>query len=319
MPEQETWLATIDATTMTGLEIGPLNKPRFSKAEYRVKYVDHAHREDLVASYTDNAGMSTELDNIVDVDYVWDGLTSLLTSVGPDAPFDFVFASHVVEHVPNLVGWLREVGEVLAHGGRLYLAIPDKRLCFDVNRAVSGMSDVMDAYLRGLRAPSHRQIWDFHSNMIAVDPAAMWAGTVNYDGQLRTDLEPDQWALELCERSNQPGEYVDSHCWVFTPTSFLRLYQRLVSLDLVDYSIAAFVPSQPGTIEFRVVLEKLPESLSGAPRRAAQLASVPQFDDIVPPPPSLGGDGTVVKLSTKEVAFIMRKRRLFEAVRRRVS
>lgn len=316
MSVDEVWLRSIDPAAMTGLEIGPLNKPRFSKAEYRVRYVDHAHRDDLVATYAQTADMADELVNIVDIDYAWDGTQPLSSVVGDDAPFDFIFASHVVEHVPNLVGWLRELATVLAGDGRLYLAIPDKRLTFDVNRAVTGMAEVMDAYLTARTSPNYRQIWDFHSNMLIVDPGAMWAGTVNYDGQLRTDVEPDAWALSLCERSDVAGEYVDSHCWVFTPTSFLRLYQRLVNLDLIDYRIAEFEPSQPGTIEFRVVLERLPAALSEGDRRARQLASIPTFTDVVPPPPELGESTSMtMTLSPKEMAFVVRKRRALERAR----
>jgi len=202
---QEDWLADIDPTTR-GLEIGPLHTPRFPRSRYEVHYVDHASTEDLRAKYASDAFMADHLDEIVEVDFVWSGGARLLDVVGDAAPFDWVFASHVIEHAPDMIGWLRDVGSVLADGGRLCLAIPDKRLCFDVNRDLTTMADLVDAHLRGLSAPGFRQIYDFHSRIIEVDAAALWAGTADYRGTWRTDLDPDEWAYELCLKSQQTGE-----------------------------------------------------------------------------------------------------------------
>ncbi len=336
---QEEWLADIDPAT-SGLEIGPLYTPRFPRSRYQVRYVDHASTEDLREKYASDAFMAQHLDEIVDVDFVWSGSAPLLDVVGGAAPFDWVFASHVIEHAPDMIGWLRQVGSVLADGGRLCLAIPDKRLCFDVNRDLTTMADLVDAHLRGLSAPGFRQIYDFHSRIIEVDAAALWAGTADYRGTWRTDLDPDEWAYELCLKAQQTGEYVDGHCQVFTPTSFVDVYARLVALGLIDYRIAAFHPSVWGTIEFRVVFEKLPPSMSTDERRAAQLASIPTFDDPVPPGPagSSGSSGSVgpvgsvgsarseagdlgtddvevMAVSTRERSLILSKRRAIEKAR----
>jgi hypothetical protein len=333
---QEAWLADIDPTA-SGLEIGPLHTPRFPRSRYAVRYVDHASTDDLREKYASDSFMADHLDEIVEVDFVWAGPASLAEVVGDAAPFRWVFASHVIEHAPDMIGWLAQVGSVLAEGGRLCLAIPDKRLCFDVNRDLTTMADLVDAHLRGLSAPGFRQIYDFHSRIIEVDAAALWAGTADYRGTWRTDLDPDGWAYELCLKAQQTGEYVDGHCQVFTPASFLDVYARLVGLGLIDYRIAAFHPSVWGTIEFRVVLEKLPAAMPADERRAIQLDSIPTFDDPVPPyapgrpaadqPEGPGGeldqdDGTdgsdgvvTIDVSTRERSLIMAKRRVVEEVR----
>jgi hypothetical protein len=217
-----------------------------------------------------------------------------------------------------MIGWLREIAAVLGDGGLLCLAIPDKRLCFDVNRPLTEIGDLVDAYLRGLRAPGYRQIWDFHSKIVDVDAAALWAGTADYSGTWRSDLDPDQWAYELCLKHQQTGDYIDGHCQVFTPASFLDVYARLVKLDLIDYRIASFHPSLRGTIEFRVVLEKLSPALSADGRRAIQLASIPTFEETVPTPSAQASaePGPAPFLVTpKEEALIRRKRRVIEAGR----
>ncbi|MCY7273284.1 MAG: class I SAM-dependent methyltransferase [Phormidesmis sp. CAN_BIN44] len=70
------------------------------------------------------------LSKIVDVDYVW-GEKSLIDLLETEAPLDYVIASHVIEHVPDFIGWLSEVRGILKPGGILSLAIPDKRQCLD--------------------------------------------------------------------------------------------------------------------------------------------------------------------------------------------
>jgi hypothetical protein len=115
-----------------------------------------------------------------------------------ESPFDFVYASHVFEHLPNPVGWLEQVADVLEVGGKVSLVIPDKRFCFDVNRQATEIADLVDAYLSGRAHPSLRSICDFHSRIVAVDTLGLWSGEADYSGVWREDREPDFWAYELC-------------------------------------------------------------------------------------------------------------------------
>lgn len=317
------WLARAGVADGRGLEIGPLHSPRLPKPFFAVEYVDHASTEELRRKYADDGEMADRLDEIVDVDHVWSGDEPLLFVVGHDTSYDFVFASHVVEHAPDMIGWLREIAAVLVDGGKLCLAIPDKRLCFDVNRDLTQMSDLVDAHLRGLKAPGYRQIYDFHSKIVAVDAGALWAGTVDYTGTWRDDLDPDGWAMELCLKHQATGEYIDGHCQVFTPGSFLDLYRRLVALDLIEYRIAEFLPTVENTIEFQVVLEKLPASLGAEERRRVQLDSIPAFVDPVPAFGSgigaaavLPEDAVAMTVSHQEERLILLKRRAMQTARK---
>ena len=107
--------------------------------------------------------MRDQLDEIVDVDYVLGESTNLSEAVASDAPFDYVIASHVIEHIPDydrLAG--RPDARVASRWRFLSLVIPDKRYCFDVNRSLTEVSDLVDANLRGLRQPSFRQAYDFY-------------------------------------------------------------------------------------------------------------------------------------------------------------
>lgn len=52
----------------------------------------------------------------------------------PDACYDFVLASHVLEHIANPLRALREWSRVLNTGGVMLVLVPDKRYGFDRRR-----------------------------------------------------------------------------------------------------------------------------------------------------------------------------------------
>ena len=194
-------LACIDVTTMRGLEIGPLAAPRVRKDEGDIFYVDHTDAEGLRSKYATNSVLKDSLDQIVEIDRViGDGL-GIREAVADRAPFDYVIASHLIEHIPDPVTWLSDIASVLRPRGILSLVIPDKRFTFDINRRTTEIGDLVDAYLRRLRIPSFRQAYDFISKEITqmVDPAAVWAGTADFTGVVRSDVpDPDVAALQLC-------------------------------------------------------------------------------------------------------------------------
>jgi SAM-dependent methyltransferase len=275
MPAPRHDLAMIDIAHMRGLEIGPLATPRVHKEEGPVRYLDHASAAELREKYATNQGMRDRLDRIVDVDYVIGGDKSISDVVAPDAPFDYVIGSHVIEHIPDPVSWLADVATILSPGGIVSLVVPDKRYCFDINRALTDASDIVDAYLRQLRRPSYRQAYDFFSQAITVDTGAVWAGTADYTGVVRTDFpDADVASFDACKRMQTSDEFVDVHCHVFTPDSFLALFEKLARLGLIDYEVAAFVPTPYNTFEFYVSLRLLDASQDRAALLARQLASV---------------------------------------------
>ena len=269
-------LAGIDVAVMRGLEVGPLASPRVSKDEGPIRYLDHASTADLKQKYATNPVMRSRLREIVDVDYVMAENKTIAEAVAMDAPFDYVIASHVIEPIPDPVGWMAEVASVLRPGGILSLVIPDKRYSFDINRSLTDISDLVDANLRSLRQPSYRQAYDFYARAIAgmVDTESVWAG-VDYSTTLPQDLDnPDVAALEACRRMKTSDEFVDVHCHVFTPDSFLDLFALLARLDLVDFEVASFFPTEIGSLEFTVGLRLLDLSAGRDEVRARQLRSV---------------------------------------------
>ena len=208
-------LERIDVANQRGLELGPLHHPIVDRDGTQVLYVDHADTATLRQKYEGH-----DVGAIVDVDVVWD--QRLAAALGERGPVAYVVASHVIEHVPDLVGWLAEVAEVLAVGGVLSLAIPDKRFCFDRRRAETQLADVSVEHLQARQRPSARQVFDFWSGLHEIDTAAAWAGTLDDD----TPLGQDELALQKMSEAGASTDYVDVHCWVFTPRFVPRRGRR---------------------------------------------------------------------------------------------
>jgi SAM-dependent methyltransferase len=149
-------LSMIDVARTRGLEIGPLDRPVVTKDMGQVAYVDHVTASALREKYDGDPGVN--VDQIVDVDFVHSDRRLVACVEGDN--FDYVVASHTIEHVPDVVGWLREVAEVLTEGGVLSLVIPDKGFTFDYLRPPSTPSDMIDSHLLGSRRPTFRQVYE---------------------------------------------------------------------------------------------------------------------------------------------------------------
>lgn len=258
----------IDVATERGLEIGPLASPIVPRDLGEVYYVDHLSTDDLRTKYRPDPAVDES--TIVTIDFVW-GSQTLAEAVGSSAPFDYVIASHVLEHVPDLVGWLEEVASVLRPGGRLSVALPDRRYTFDVRRRDSDVSEVIEAYLLGLRRPAVRATFDHFYRYVEVDPIAIWRGLPGHD-----DPPPDaQTAVAIATQAAKTDAYLDTHCWVFSDASFIQLMATLMSMGFVNLRFVAFWPTQAGDFEFFVTLERLADDLSREQRSEQCMASVP--------------------------------------------
>ena len=254
----------ITAGVSTALEIGPLDRPVLPRPDYDVLYADWAPTSVLREKYADDPNVY----EIVDVDIIWNGTVELSPVVPNGMTFDAVIASHVVEHVPDPVGWLQHLSSVLKPGGTVGLVIPDKRFTFDHNRRVSETADLIDAHVRRATVASYAQLYDFHTRALPVDTAALWNGDGDYVGQVRSD-DLRREAYAGCVALRDEGRYVDVHCHTFTPDSFITTMEDLVHLGLLDLAIEELVPTQPLSFEFYVRLQKFSQD---DPRREDRIA-----------------------------------------------
>lgn len=262
-------LTGLDVSNLAGLEIGPLAAPLVRKSDGDIFYVDHADSDSLRAKYLNDPGVN--IDNIVNVDGVW-GNQSLQECLGY-RHVDYVVASHVIEHVPDLVTWLNEIHSVLRPAGSLRLAVPDKQYTFDYLRFETRIHDVLDAYLRRARAPLPRMIIEHFGFTRIVNLQHAWEGTIDPASlQPFTTLKD---AVNIAQAAHADGSYHDCHCWVFTPLSFAELFVHMAELELLGFECENFIDTAFAEFEFYVHLrpsEDRPKILKSWQNMVASLA-----------------------------------------------
>ena len=247
----------LDLANLTGIEIGPLVNPIVTRDQSNVKYVDRASTEELREWYS--KAPQINVDEIMDIDYIW-GEQSLAEATGSTEQFDYCIASHVIEHIPDLITWLKEISSILKVGGMACFAVPDKRYTFDYLRPITQAADLVDNYLNKIRKPSYKHIYDHFSNFADLDITAAWSP--GFDG---SDLTPQKTAAQtyqVCLDALEGDKYIDSHCSVFTEDSFFDLLGTISELGLLDFKIRRNFSTNRGAFEFFVQLEKIDSSLS---------------------------------------------------------
>jgi len=248
VPRNERVMSYIDKSGL-GLEIGPSFNPIAPKRDgFNVEIVDHLSAEGLKAKYKNG-----NVDTIEEVDYVWKG-ESLAELVGKQHCYDWIIASHVIEHTPDLVGFINSCEEVLKENGVLFLAVPDARYCFDYFRPLTGLARVVDAHLN-----KHTK----HSVGTAVESLLC---CVSNDGRNNWSKRTPSRAFKFGDNLDQAiqeisnfdgsenGEYKDYHSWCFTPSSFRMLIHDLHELKLISLAESDFSPTIRH--EFFIVLKK---------------------------------------------------------------
>lgn len=172
--------------------------------------------------------------------------------------YDYVISSHVVEHVPDLLGHMIEVQKVLKPDGAYVVVIPNSKGTGEYFRRLSEESDVIEHFFRGGNSTSPGQNWDYLRKIVKFDGNSDISATP-FEGFVRhhTDAEAIQDATRCLK------EYVDVHCWVFDRKTFLRTISTLNSLNLFPFKVFNFIESEHKTVygeplEFIITLKKIP-------------------------------------------------------------
>ena len=237
------------------LEIGALCSPLLHPARHNNRILDAFSREDLMRSYADDPMVKCEA--ILPVDYVWRG-ERLYSELIPEERFDAVISSHNIEHQPDLIGHLNSVTSVLKARGRVFLAIPDYRYCFDHFLSESTLSDVLGAHLEGRTRPSVTTILERHVLGAHNDSLRHWRGVHESNAALDGDVRAIRKAYDDLQAGmrDAPERYIDAHCWKFTPRSFRSILALLVAMGLVDLTVTSCLDTSFGSNEFYAVLQK---------------------------------------------------------------
>jgi glycosyltransferase involved in cell wall biosynthesis/ubiquinone/menaquinone biosynthesis C-methylase UbiE len=250
-----------------GLEIGASYSPVAPKsAGYQVEILDHANATVLREKY---AQQNVDVTRIEEVDYVWSG-ESIDAITGKTAHYDWIVASHVIEHTPDLVSFLQQCATILKPGGLLCLAVPDHRYCFDVGRPASTPGSILQAYFEKRRRHSFGAIWDHFSMAMKKGGSVSWSrGQAGKYSLLHPSLSD---ARNMLEQAQQSSEYFDVHNWRFTPASFKLILNDIGALGFTNLSISTFFDTQG--CEFIVQLRKGVELSAKDGSRLAMIRSM---------------------------------------------
>jgi glycosyltransferase involved in cell wall biosynthesis len=233
-----------------GLEIGASYNPIARKRDgFRVETLDHADAEGLRAKYRNDP--TVDIANIEEVDYVWTG-QPMHELTGKEDHYDWIIASHVIEHTPDMVSFLKQCERMLKPGGVLCLAIPDRRYCFDVFRPASTPGDVIQAYMEKRSRHTLGTLWD------RMTMSALKGGAPAWNQQHRGDYAMSEASIagapaHLAE-AQRTDEYIDAHNWRFTPASFKLIMLDIALLGYTTLGVANFF--DPDGCEFIVQLKK---------------------------------------------------------------
>jgi Methyltransferase domain len=135
-PRKKHFMKYIDPARTRGLEIGPLDLPMIEPQEGHCEFADYHSTDKLKHMAAELSG--TNPDFVPDIDYV--------IAQGYDAvprDYDWIAAANILEHVADVIGWLRTVGEHVKPGGLLFLAFPDRKYTFDTHRHLTTFTELV--------------------------------------------------------------------------------------------------------------------------------------------------------------------------------
>lgn len=230
-----------------GLEIGPSHQPTFPKAQgFTVETLDYTTGDELRRRF---AELGADASVIEDPDYISDG-RSVHEVIDQPGRYDFIFSSHVIEHMPDFVGFLESCEVLLKPGGVVGLAAPDKRYTFDAVRQLSTTGQVLQSHHYRRTRHTPWQAFDFVADFVTMDARDGWHED---DRGALADRNNVTLAKGLFDDAIRPdAPYHDIHGWVFTPNSFRLILQDLHEAGMTRLRENRFAES--GGIDFFVEL-----------------------------------------------------------------
>jgi SAM-dependent methyltransferase len=303
------------------MELGAGYCPIAPKSDgWRAHVVDHAPRDELRKKYA-GAGVDTNL--IEDVDTIWRG--GPLHDAVPAAlsgQVDLIIASHVLEHIPDLIGFFQSASRLLKSDGVLSLALPDRRYCFDCFRPWSTTGDLLQAHHRDTNRHSLKTAFNHMAYSAVVDGQLAWGPRPVSEPVF---MDPFEVAKDtVVTYRDQDEQYKDYHAWQFTPAGFRLAMLEQVALGVSDWSVETL--HGPENFEFFAVLRRGPgerpdPSALQAQRQAlllAQMAETREQIEFILGMTRLGAQGSRTDISQEILSRLAdqdaRLREMYETI-----
>jgi SAM-dependent methyltransferase len=207
-----------------GIEIGALHNPLPLPGGARIRYVDRMTVADLRRQYPELGPAP-----LVEPDIIDDG--ERLASFA-DTSLDFVIANHFLEHCEDPVAALKGFARVLRPAGILYLAVPDKRHTWDVDRATTTIEHLVADHEQGPAISRREHFREFAGAMHKL------AGVPMYEKTLHLLTDP-----EHLERINY-----SIHFHVWSHPEFLALMVAILGRYAIPFEIELALAADGETV-----------------------------------------------------------------------
>jgi len=212
----------------SGVEIGALHMPLdiAGLPVTSIKFIDRLTTAELKKQYPELGDVK-----LVQVDIVDNG--EILEKIENES-LDFIIANHFIEHTRNPMETIGNWLSKLRSGGIIFMAIPDKRYTFDINRELTPLQHLVDDYRsdRKERLANDRQHFFEWAALVNNFPANDIEARVNY-------LIENDYSI---------------HFHTFTLQSFLEMLNYLKQERKLPFVIKACTDTIHGGNEFLVVL-----------------------------------------------------------------
>jgi predicted SAM-dependent methyltransferase len=251
----------------SGIEIGALDTPLSVPPGVTVQYVDRVPTDRLHEQYRELADAE-----FVPVSIIGDAQN---LSVLADESVDFVIANHLLEHLEDPISGLREMLRVIRRGGVLYMALPDPRATFDVDRELTSVDHVLDEFRNGTQHTREAHFAEWVENA---------ERHVDWMQKARVQTGPAR-VRELIELD------YSIHFHVWRPDTFLEFLVAATREAGLELELVDFIPRQQDDNEYIFVFLKgiaaadvavppLPEESRSEERRAEIVALRAEVDHL---------------------------------------
>lgn len=264
----------LDKEDGVGLEVSPNFAPIVTKSDSDVLYCDYLTHEQLMAREKANPGRVNNGLWVQRSDFVWEIGKSLEECAPAGIKFDYIISSHVLEHVPDFLGYIYNMRKVLKDDGVIVFALPDIKGSGEYFRRESSPSDLLDAYLTARQWPSPAQVYDGFRTLFPFNNASLVDVTLS---DVKCYFTPES-CYQIAK--NSITKYQDVHCWAFTKESLASTLSELKKIGVFDFEIEDLESNAPTVTgsgsEFYVKLRPIapPRDLIKPVRDYAQIDTV---------------------------------------------
>lgn len=223
----------VEVSDSVGLEIGACNKPTVPAHAGICHFADFRSAKDMIELW------NLDSETVCHVEYILDRSICITEQIKDS--FDYIIACHVIEHVPDPIGYLQGLGKLLNPGGIIMLAVPDKRMTFDAHRPLTTIDHLLMDFYDQSRYPSIEHIVEYH----------------RYAVTFYTGVEVSVAESFAFAKANFESGAADAHCHVWDDETFRAQFSYLSEARLLgNLTLAGFELTPEGFNECTAIFKR---------------------------------------------------------------